>query len=76
VLHYSGDKLALELGEVAKDLIQIYGKPARLIDQTGETVFLSPTHVEVPFYDLQRGRIRHAKFEWLAEQWVFTDLTG
>jgi len=62
MLHYAGDLLALELGESAKTYLPLY--------HGGLSTIL------VPFYDLRLKRVRYARFEWLAEQWVFTDLTG
>jgi hypothetical protein len=62
MLHYYGDKLAMELGSAAKFYIHLYEKK-------GQSICL------VPFKDLARnGEKRFVKFEYLAGQWVFCDL--
>lgn len=61
MLHYSGDQLALELGEAAKFYIQLY-------ERKGESI------CKVAFFDIEKGRKRFVKFELLAGQWVFVDL--
>lgn len=63
MLHYYGDQLAMELGEAAKFYVQLYAKEGQPI-------------CKVPFKDLERnGKVRYVKFELLAGQWVFVDLT-
>lgn len=62
MLHYYGDRLAMELGQAAKFYIQFYEKKGQNI-------------CKVPFKDLERnGKVRFVKFELLAGQWVFVDL--
>jgi hypothetical protein len=62
MLHYYGDRLAMELGQAAKSYIQWYSKAGQ-------------DTCKVPFKDLQRGgKVRYVKFEQLAGQWVYTDL--
>jgi hypothetical protein len=62
MLHYYGNILALELGEAAKAGIQWYHK-------AGQSVCL------VPFIDLESGMKRFVKFEFMAGQWMFVDIT-
>jgi hypothetical protein len=62
MLHYYGDRLAMELGQAAKFYINLYEKKGQPI-------------CKVPFIDLETGMKRFVKFEWLAGQWVFVDLT-
>jgi hypothetical protein len=62
MLHYYGDKLAMELGHAAKSYIYLYSKPMQSI-------------CKVPFIDLASGLKKHVKFEYLAGQWVFVDIT-
>ena len=61
MLHYTGDITALQLGQRAKEYLWMYGK------QGSEFAY-------VPFMDLEKGRKRFVKFQWLADQWVFVDL--
>jgi hypothetical protein len=62
MLHYYGDKLALELGDAAKRYIELYQKQ-------GEEI------CKVAFFDLEKNRKRFVKFQLLAGVWCFVDLT-
>jgi len=62
MLHYYGDQLALELGEAAKKYI--------FITCTDHNI----ANVDVAFIDLRDGEKKYAQFQWLAGQWVFTDI--
>ncbi len=62
MLHYYGNILAMELGQAAREGIQWYEKK-------GDSI------CKVPFIDLGTGKKRFVKFEWLAGQWCFVDLT-
>lgn len=53
--------MALELGQRAKGYLSIYAKAG------AEFAF-------VPFRDLEKGKKRWVKFQWLAGQWVYVDL--
>ena len=68
MLHYYGDKLALELGEAAKQYSCYWPIPS--MKDGNPTI----RFYKVPFYDLQLQKIRYVKFEWLAGQWVFADV--
>lgn len=62
MLHYSGDLMALELGKAAREpYIRLYHTPGMPV-------------AFVPFFDLDKGRKRYVKYEWLAGQWVFVDV--
>jgi hypothetical protein len=61
MLHYYGGQMAMELGEQAKDYLSIYAKAG------DEYAF-------VPFRDLEAGKKRYVKFQYLAGMWVYVDL--
>jgi uncharacterized protein YkuJ len=61
MLHYYGNKLAMELGQAAKTYIPLYEKK-------GEEI------CKVAFFDLEKKRKRFVKFQKLEGQWVFVDL--
>jgi hypothetical protein len=61
MLHYAGDIEAHELGEKGKFYLQLYAR-------AGEPF------AYVPFKDLERGRKRYIKYEWMLDQWVYVDL--
>ncbi len=64
MLTVGGEKNALGIADAAREYIELYQK-------------LKPTpgKCSVPFRIMETGKVKYVHFVWLAEQWVFVQIS-